>query len=67
MWMNALGVYVGRYMRYNSWDVFTDPFQLARDIMVTLLHPLSYRYAWGMMVCFSIPAQFFLPDLKKGQ
>ncbi|MBS1973638.1 MAG: DUF1361 domain-containing protein, partial [Bacteroidetes bacterium] len=28
MWLNALGIYVGRYLRFNSWDVISDPLAL---------------------------------------
>lgn len=65
MWLNALGVYVGRYLRYNSWDVLTDPFQLFRDIANILLHPLAFRYAWGMIFCFSILMTLMYTTLKK--
>ena len=54
MWLNALGVYVGRYMRFNSWDVFTNPFGVVADIADILMHPIRYHYAWGMIVCFSV-------------
>jgi uncharacterized membrane protein len=65
MWLNALGVYIGRYFRYNSWDVLTDPFQLIRGIVHILLHPLAYRYASGMIFCFSILLTLFYLTLKK--
>ncbi len=65
MWLNALGVYTGRYLRYNSWDVLTDPFQLIRSIAITLLHPFAYRYAWGMICCFSILLTLIYFSLKK--
>jgi uncharacterized membrane protein len=54
MWLNALGIYTGRYLRYNSWDVVTDPFQLLGDITGMILHPLRHQYAWDMILCFSI-------------
>jgi uncharacterized membrane protein len=54
MWLNALGVYIGRYLRYNSWDVVSDPFQLFSDIVRMIVHPLRYQYGWGMIFCFSI-------------
>jgi uncharacterized membrane protein len=65
MWMNALGVYIGRYMRFNSWDIITDPFQLVRDMTVILLHPVTFRYAWGMIFSFSILFSFFYLTLKR--
>ena len=39
MWLNAEGVYIGRYLRYNSWDVISNPFRLMADIMHMILHP----------------------------
>lgn len=54
MWLNALGIYTGRYLRYNSWDVLTDPFQLLSDIAVMIIHPLRHQVAWDMILCFSI-------------
>lgn len=54
MFLNALGVYIGRYLRFNSWDVITNPFQLIKDIASLLLHPIQFKYDWGMVICFSI-------------
>jgi uncharacterized membrane protein len=54
MWLNALGVYIGRYLRYNSWDLVTYPFQLFADIAGMIVHPLRHQYAWDMIFCFSI-------------
>jgi uncharacterized membrane protein len=54
MWLNALGIYIGRYMRFNSWDVVTNPFQLLGDIGNMLLHPFQHIYPWGMICCFSV-------------
>jgi uncharacterized membrane protein len=65
MWLNALGVYIGRYQRYNSWDLLTDPFQLIRGIAEILIHPLAYRYASGMIFCFSIWFTIFYISLKR--
>jgi len=54
MWLNALGVYTGRYLRFNSWDVFANPFGVITDILDILIHPVQYRTAWGMIACFSV-------------
>jgi uncharacterized membrane protein len=54
MFLNALGVYIGRYMRFNSWDVITSPFHLVRDIARFVMHPIQNKYDWGMVICFSI-------------
>ncbi len=54
MWLNALGVYIGRYLRFNSWDVITDPFHLLGDILTIILYPIEHKYAWGMVLSFSV-------------
>ncbi len=52
--LNSLGVYIGRYLRYNSWDVFVNPLALFSDMMRMIVHPLQTRLAWGMIVCFTL-------------
>ena len=54
MGLNALGIYTGRYLRFNSWDVLMNPFKLMANLTSILLHPLAYRNAWGMMLSFSV-------------
>jgi uncharacterized membrane protein len=54
MWLNALGVYIGRYLRYNSWDIFTNPVDLLRDIITMIAHPLRHHDAWSMIFCYSV-------------
>jgi uncharacterized membrane protein len=66
MWLNALGVYTGRYLRYNSWDIITNPFQLLSDIFRMVIHPLRHDYAWGMIFCFSILLTLFYSLIRKG-
>lgn len=65
MWLNALGVYTGRYLRYNSWDVITDPLQLLRDIALIIMHPLHNQAAWNMIFCFSIMMTLMYLMLKR--
>jgi uncharacterized membrane protein len=37
----AVGIYLGRFPRFNSWDVITDPQSLAGVVMVRLADPLG--------------------------
>lgn len=54
MLLNALGIYIGRYLRYNSWDVITDPFQLTEDVLYLFVHPVRNRFDWSMIVCYAL-------------
>ncbi len=38
----AFGVYVGRFLRWNSWDVVQDPANLGRDLRGELANPLEH-------------------------
>jgi len=65
MFLNALGVYIGRYLRFNSWDIVSNPFQLLKDISDLVLHPFQYKYVWGMVICFSVFMTLIYILLKK--
>lgn len=54
MWLNALGIYIGRYLRFNSWDIITDPFSLVSEISDLLFNPLQNSVAWGMTFCYAV-------------
>lgn len=48
----SFGVYIGRFLRYNSWDVVGDPLGLLADVSGLFRHPLANRFDWSMIVCF---------------
>ncbi|MCB9235334.1 MAG: DUF1361 domain-containing protein [Bacteroidia bacterium] len=55
-WMVALGViflcgfgiYLGRYLRFNSWDLVHDPLTLLQEIADRVIHPLRHGKTWGV-------------------
>jgi uncharacterized membrane protein len=65
MWLNALGVYIGRYLRFNSWDIITSPFALVVDIVDLLMHPLLHKNAFAMVISYSIFMTIIYLMLKK--
>ena len=40
--VSGYGVYLGRFPRWNSWDVITHPLRLFQDASFRLAHPLGY-------------------------
>jgi uncharacterized membrane protein len=65
MFLNALGVYIGRYLRFNSWDVVSNPLELAGDISCLVLHPLASKPAWAMISCYAVLMTFIYLTIKK--
>jgi uncharacterized membrane protein len=51
--LGSFGVYLGRFERWNSWDVFTRPRLLAQDILPALAHPQDYPKAVAVTVLFT--------------
>lgn len=65
MCLNAFGIYIGRYLRFNSWDVITSPFSLAVDIFNIITHPVAYSGAWGMTGCYALMMSFIYVTVQK--
>lgn len=45
--MAGIGIYLGRFSRWNSWDVFFSPKEILYDVAVRVLHPLSNLSFYG--------------------
>lgn len=48
LFLCAFGVYLGRYLRWNSWDLFFNPFALLSDIADRFLNPFAHPQTWGL-------------------
>jgi len=52
----SFGIYLGRFQRWNSWDIFTRPREILSDIWQPLRHPFSHPET----VAFSLLFYLFL-------
>lgn len=52
--LGGFGIYLGRYLRWNSWDVVSSPRGLLHDIYVRVLDPLGHPQTYGVTVIFSV-------------
>ena len=50
---SGFGVYLGRFLHWNSWDFFLDPHNLLIDILHGFSDPLSYPRILGVTLLFS--------------
>jgi len=65
MFLNGLGVYVGRYLRFNSWDAIINPLQLVQDMIYLFIHPLRSRFDWSMIICYSLLLTLIYVSVKR--
>jgi uncharacterized membrane protein len=48
LFLGSFGIYVGRYLRWNSWDIIREPFALLYDISDNFINPFQHQKTWGM-------------------
>lgn len=45
--LSGFGIYLGRFERWNSWDLFVRPFALLSSVAAVLIHPRANKAAVG--------------------
>ena len=65
MWLNAFGVYIGRFLHFKSWDIIVNPFSLLTEITNIIFNPYDYRYVWAMSICFAFFMIIIYYTIKK--
>lgn len=48
LFISGFGVYIGRFLRWNSWDILTNPLLLFNDIAHRFMNPLLHPRTWGV-------------------
>jgi uncharacterized membrane protein len=51
--LSSFGIFLGRFQRFNSWDVFTDPGPLANQLADGLANPFDYPKALAVTAVFT--------------
>jgi uncharacterized membrane protein len=65
LFFGSFGVYLGRFLRWNSWDVITNPFSLLLSIGQRFIFPFQYATTWGITILFTIFFYLFYLAIKK--
>ena len=52
--LSGVGIYLGRFLRFNSWDILFRPGRLLGDIFEALANPLAHQRAIGVSLMFSL-------------
>ena len=53
MLLSAYGIFLGRYLRFNSWDIITNPFKLFHDILSSLFNTNHVKETLAITLTFS--------------
>jgi uncharacterized membrane protein len=48
------GIYLGRYLRYNSWDVLSQPVELAGGIFNSIFNSSCYKETCAVTITFTV-------------
>jgi uncharacterized membrane protein len=51
--LSGLGLYLGRFSRWNSWDLLLQPVEIFEDLSVRLLNPLDNLRFYGFTLMFT--------------
>ena len=52
--LSGFGIYLGRFLRYNSWEILSKPKYLLLDIIKIIIKPLIHKEAWLFTILFGV-------------
>jgi uncharacterized membrane protein len=52
--LGSIGISLGRFYRWNSWDILGDPIPIAHDVWGWLRHPFANLRTYGFTVLFTL-------------
>lgn len=54
LFLGSFGVYLGRFLRWNSWDIINSPVELMGQIAQRLLFPFEHGRTWGTTLVLTV-------------
>ena len=54
IFLGSFGVYLGRFERWNSWDIVHNPLDLAESIFMHVFSPVDHIRTWAVTVTLSV-------------
>jgi len=52
LFLSGFGIYIGRYLRWNSWDVVSNPILLFKDVFERVVNPFAHPRTYSMTFVF---------------
>jgi uncharacterized membrane protein len=54
LFISGFGIYIGRFLRWNSWDVLRRPEELMTDIIDRFVDPFSHPRTWAVTILMGL-------------
>jgi uncharacterized membrane protein len=64
LFISSFGIYLGRYLRWNSWDILQNTGELVDDVSQRFAHPISHPHTWGMTILLGILLNMMFFSIK---
>lgn len=64
LFLCSFGIYLGRYLRWNSWDVIQAPSELILDMMDRVINPVAHSRTWSFTLLMGIFLNFAFWSVK---
>ncbi|HEY5408680.1 MAG TPA: DUF1361 domain-containing protein [Ginsengibacter sp.] len=65
LFVSSFGVYIGRFLRWNSWDIFFNPFQFILEIIQPFVNPFQHPRTWAVTIILFFFFGIFYFIIKK--
>ena len=50
LFLSGFGIYIGRFLRWNSWDVVSHPLGILTDVFDRFVNPTAHPRTWGVTI-----------------
>jgi uncharacterized membrane protein len=65
LFVSSFGIYLGRFLRWNSWDILSDPLGLILQVTDRIFNPFEHPRTWGMTIVFTLFFSIYYFSIKK--
>ena len=65
LFLSSFGVYLGRFLRWNSWDIISNPIGLSYSIAKRFIFPFEYLQTWGITIMLTTLFYLLFLAIKK--
>jgi uncharacterized membrane protein len=64
--LTSFGIYLGRYMRFNSWELLTHPSEIVSQIIHRVVYPLQHPRTWAVTSLYAIALLLIYKTVHQG-